>query len=705
MQGASQPRKNTPAVPIIRNLAMRLAGLRFHPLFVDEIVVHAPAEDTSALWREFLEQRNLHPGPGDPGHLLDQVAVDSRPAWSLFWKRLPKLVCYAVEPASETSARLRLQPGPGDLVGRTALLLCALLAAGLNAAFALLLANRDRLGPSGDLASTGLLLPLLVILGGYWVVGFWLSTRLTAGRRFAAEFGQFLTERTGIHHTSAQFPNPAWRESIAFLIAVLALAAVIGQLSFSALASPRDAVFLVATSGALFLIIGVYFVSGPSLVRWLTGHAAFIASVALALQNIFPLLLAAIAFDQLRSSNADLPISHPSIPQFASLGLAAIAIFLGEVVLLAFAARAGFVLARSLDYWHARTETYRGQTTPRRLLLILAAAPCALLAGFFLLLAFLESAVFVQDWLLGRHRLIRSALLFEYAAAFVTWMAGQCARPLGLAADPRFVSECFWVCHCAPVLLWGGSQLLLAADEVRLHIKCWRRGQPAPAPEQAKRTCDLAASIAASARIRPPVIRFEDSLGIHARAVISPIPGLPRIIVLSTGAVAILPWANLRALLAHEIGHIKLGHTRLYSFLGLVSRVLLLGPAFLTGMIRTPDRLEAEADRFAVTWLEAHGGSREDLIAALSLAEQQRFLGLLHPQGPEGVMMHHGAPADWLPPKLREVLAGAEALPWHRRVAGGWRLLYHLTMHAGLASYVHLPLPERVVIIRQLPRN
>lgn len=67
--------------------------------------------------------------------------------------------------------------------------------------------------------------------------------------------------------------------------------------------------------------------------------------------------------------------------------------------------------------------------------------------------------------------------------------------------------------------------------------------------------------------------------------------------------------------------------------------------------------------------------------------------------------MHVNATGDWLPAKLRQVLVEAERLPWHRRLAGGWRLLYYLTMHSGSASYVHLPLPERARIIREIPQT
>jgi len=252
-----------------------------------------------------------------------------------------------------------------------------------------------------------------------------------------------------------------------------------------------------------------------------------------------------------------------------------------------------------------------------------------------------------------------------------------------------------------PVLVWGGSHIWAGGQEMWWHIKKWRQKANPLLPGLGYTIDGVVKAIATDTRIRTPLVRVELSARIGAYTVISPVPGLPRVIVLSRGAAEQLPERCLRALLAHEVGHIYLGHTRSYTLLRLISRVLMLGPSFFTGSIRTPDRLEAEADAFAVRWLESHGGSRADLVEALERAERQRIEHLL--AGGLGGSMVLAGGVDWLPPRLRRVLEAQPAKSCLCRLVHGWRLLHFMALHSDLATYMHLPYSKRLRLIAELP--
>jgi hypothetical protein len=310
----------------------------------------------------------------------------------------------------------------------------------------------------------------------------------------------------------------------------------------------------------------------------------------------------------------------------------------------------------------------------------------------------------LQSVLLGRHRWVTS-LIFEEAATCINLLLLQLLGALvGVNYTISWPGRVSLVLYSSPVLLWGIVQVGDLLKDIRHHIHVWHGGKAGPHPAAEDLRCAVQ-SMSAFTNVRPPMVRVETSEAIYAYAGISPLPFLPRTIVLSQGALDVLPARCVRALLAHEIGHIKRGHTRTYTLLRLLSRLLLLGPSFLTGLIKPPDVLETEADSFAVQWLEAHGGSREDLVDALKTIEQQKLFYLL-PRGlRESIAFQGGAETDWLPANLRHAIINEPDKGYLRRLANGWRLWHYMTMHSDLATYTYLPFAERLRLIAALPHK
>ncbi len=679
----------------LSGLVRRANRLYAHPVFLDEAIIDGSLEETTALWLEFLSLKRLVQIDSQPEGALTQFVADPRSECELLLKRAPKLVGFSLDALGPRTTRLRVQARPGAFAGRIALLCCALLPATLNAILATCLLERCLVAQPNFASMAG----LVAVFAACFVSAFWLIEGLGAGGSVLPGFNRFLASSTPLRLFVVRAVWYSSSKLCAFLLQVLGFAFVIGQISATvAVIEPSPGTNIPLLWGMLSLF-AVVFISTPLTPRWIVGMDAFLASTTLAMHNLLPFITAVALAVLIRRSGTVSGSGVVAIAFIAAFGCATALAF------LVLGGIGGFVSAKEIDFWRARTEAYRNHTAFRRAMLLPVLVTCCLSAGLLFIFTFIGGVLFLQARFLGEYRLVDVPLGYFVATAVVEKFIARMSDFVGLPINARFAANCLWVCHFAPVLFWGGSHILFSVSEVWHHIGLCSQRQPTLVPGKARKAIELLGQIASDVGMRAPTLRWEENTAISARAVISPLPWLPRIVIVSTGALECQSRENLRAMLAHEVGHLKLGHTKAYTLLRLLSRILMLGPGSLTGLIRTPDWFEAEADRFAVEWLEAHGGSREDLIAALTLTEQQRFLGLLHPQGPDGVGMHHGALADWLPPKLREVLAGAGALPWHRRVAGGWRLLYHLTMHAGLASYVHLPLPERVVIIRQLPRN
>jgi hypothetical protein len=150
------------------------------------------------------------------------------------------------------------------------------------------------------------------------------------------------------------------------------------------------------------------------------------------------------------------------------------------------------------------------------------------------------------------------------------------------------------------------------------------------------------------------------------------------------------------------MGHLRHGHAQTYAILRFLSRLLLLGPSFFTGLIKNPVALEVQADTFAVRWLESVGAPRQDLIDALRLMQQHNVASLLPRNLRSEIAIIRRVDADWLPADLRQSLESDEGESLPRRVLNRWRLFYHLTFHSDLANYAYSSLSDRLKVISEL---
>jgi hypothetical protein len=87
--------------------------------------------------------------------------------------------------------------------------------------------------------------------------------------------------------------------------------------------------------------------------------------------------------------------------------------------------------------------------------------------------------------------------------------------------------------------------------------------------------------------------------------------------------------AQSMALLAHEIGHMRLGHIRGFAILNFLARWTFVGEGFLACWLGNPIDLEKASDAFAVCWLEQNVGTRQDLLELLRILQKQEILGSL----------------------------------------------------------------------------
>jgi Zn-dependent protease with chaperone function len=321
-----------------------------------------------------------------------------------------------------------------------------------------------------------------------------------------------------------------------------------------------------------------------------------------------------------------------------------------------------------------------------------------LFTGVLATLSFINCVVFLQSVLLGSHRWLVSSI-FEQGATFFNILLSILFSTFGIKYIANWPGTVALLLFSLPILAWGFVQVWFALKEISQHfgfLKCCRN---TPLGKNGKLK-DTVSSVAAFAHLSPPLVQIDPSNIIYAYVAISPLPFLPRIMVLSEGTLTKLSWPSVQALVAHEIGHIKRGHTGIYTVLRFLSRILLLGPSFLTGLIKSPVELEAEADEFAISWLETHGGSRQDLIDAIRTTEEQKIIGLLQNVPRQSMGVAKWDAGDWLSSNLRADLNQEAEQSFFRRMRTQWKLLQYMTTNSDLATYVYLPFSERIRRIR-----
>ena len=185
---------------------------------------------------------------------------------------------------------------------------------------------------------------------------------------------------------------------------------------------------------------------------------------------------------------------------------------------------------------------------------------------------------------------------------------------------------------------------------------------------------------------------------------VPPAPGLAPILAISTGALATLPKRQLQALLAHEIGHVRRKHVRLYMILDFISRWSFLGESFLRAYAKEGQVMELQADAFAVEFLESSGSNRDDLVDLLTIIEKHKLFHFFNRKADSSLGFIRSSLVDWLPPQLREDLQSYKSQSWPRKISIALRTVHFFYFEGSFKYYTYLPFDVRIKMIRQFSK-
>ena len=191
------------------------------------------------------------------------------------------------------------------------------------------------------------------------------------------------------------------------------------------------------------------------------------------------------------------------------------------------------------------------------------------------------------------------------------------------------------------LFLYSLPLVLLFILHLREHIRVWMprfntiEDKEAYSQKTATAQCILN-ELALAHSIRPPVIRpiFSKSIDMHVGLFL--LKRTPRSIFVTTTALCDLSPDALEGLLAHETGHIVLGHARTLSFLHFLSIFSPCGVGSLT-LLCDPVKTEQQADQFAAKWMTQKYGKKEGLTSmtnALNAIETSRISASISKAGP-----------------------------------------------------------------------
>lgn len=612
----------------------------------------------------------------------------------LFRQGKPKLIRYSIEEEAPSKTIIQMQVGYGVAFEWGLLGLMVFLAAWLNALTAIVLPLKSRMSPDGPLTFPSFFVWLLVLFGLWFLSLTWVWFKMGKYKMFPSKIYQELSTKAGLRHIAINLPDVLWVELGSFFIISLGYTTMALQFALTK-SFPRGPLIFFAVFMPAALCVGAFVIaSRHTIQRWSVGLASFISTLSLALYCLLPLITAGFLMND---ANRVLSSIQQGDKQFAEASLLALVFVLVIVASALFSYKvvsAARGIAGNIDYCRSHPEVQVEARSGKNWLLTIAVMPMCLFTGVLATLSFLNCAVFLQSVLLGSHRWLVSSI-FENAVMFFNVMLGIIFSALGIKYAIFWPGKIALILFSLPIIAWGFVQVWFALKEISQHFSFWKCCRNTPLGRNGKLK-DAVGSVAGFAHLSPPRVRIDPSNIIYAYVAISPLPFLPRIMVLSDGTLTKLPWRCVQALVAHEIGHIKCGHTRIYAFLRFLSRILLLGPSFLTGLIKSPVELEAEADEFAIGWLETHGGSRQDLIDVIRATEEQKIAGLLQNAPRQSMGVAKWDAGDWLPADLRADLNQAAERSFFRRMRTQWKLLQYMTMNSDLATYVYLPFSERI---------
>jgi Zn-dependent protease with chaperone function len=203
-----------------------------------------------------------------------------------------------------------------------------------------------------------------------------------------------------------------------------------------------------------------------------------------------------------------------------------------------------------------------------------------------------------------------------------------------------------------------------------------------------------------------PWLGIVESSAIEAWVEPAPLPGLRAVLLVSSGALGNLEPDELEALLAHEIGHIRAGHSWKLGFVEFLARWTYGGAGFLSALVAPSEEMEYEADTFAVGWLESgqsNSSGRISLIRLLRVLERQEIDSIMLTRWSASVPIRATDTENVLADKFRSALLNYSELSIRQRLEIECRITRLFFFQPWSVIYCHLPFEIRLRLISSLP--
>lgn len=316
--------------------------------------------------------------------------------------------------------------------------------------------------------------------------------------------------------------------------------------------------------------------------------------------------------------------------------------------------------------------------------------------SFFSFFSFLSAAGLIEFLLCGKNNIFSivtsSDIIYGATKALLPLM-----QQLHLEHFALSVVKATIFCYFMPIVLMAGYIILSNLWQIIEYVKLIIN-EPTLFDETQKMT----GRIVNDAKISNPYLRVIKSDYINAYCLLPPIPFM-RTVVVFTSACQKLSGSQLQALIAHEMGHLKLRHSFLFSILNFVSRWTFLGEGFAVLLIKSSKAMEMEADAFAVAWLEKNTSEgKKVMIDLLRTLETQRIKLLMAQAAGKSLNAFPAFTSNCNAEKLLRELDDYSGKSFFAKRHFDFRMLSFFIFHGWLSTYIHVPYDARIKYIQEL---
>jgi Zn-dependent protease with chaperone function len=260
----------------------------------------------------------------------------------------------------------------------------------------------------------------------------------------------------------------------------------------------------------------------------------------------------------------------------------------------------------------------------------------------------------------------------------------------GVRPDDRqiqLVVRAAWIVHGLALLFLAGLSLGEMIWRRRHAHKILMKGPMLAAPEYAKAEAVLKRLPAGGKR---PLVALAESDSMDARSYIHGLFWRTQIVVVSTRCLAELDDEELKALLAHELGHFKAKHHSVYTLLQVLARLTFVGDSFANALTNSWG-CETTADLIAVSDL---GASESALRGCLLKMENINGAEVVPSGGAEGLGVVGFTAEEFR--ELVTVLSSSRPMSLKQRLKTSWQLFFRQYTGGTGVGYWHPPAGHRI---------